>query len=446
MELLPIPSRKAALAFGLRWVAVDPFEKQQAQVARWREEGYHESAVYWVQGEAIHGLVKHGLDEQHKQHVRGMTVLAAAACAATSPLLQGKSALLALELPGAEGEAPMIAAIGLIQGMVVLDQLCNGVPELSEARQAFVQKLKGKSYEVYGNVGQFHHELALEAIVPKARAFGRVPEIRPLRARRGYKGATAVAAVGLLTACGLYAWDSHKSEVAKKSHLEILERSKPEYQYRQEIQALLQKPVVPLAGAIAAVREAFGDFQLVHAGYEMTRIGCAVTGDCTANFKRLLNTGASIDEFRRTAPPNWIGITAVGQDEIAFTVRIALPQEKLRRESWPPAADFRDRNYANWQFLEPGGWRADLGSVAIQAVPAAIEPKAINALYAVPEAVFAMPLQITAQPWWYANDDVDSPVRGDLLGEHTVMDGDIELTHSNKLISFSAKGLTYVKG
>lgn len=448
MELLPVPSRKSALAFGLKWVAVDPFEKHHEQVARWREEGYYESAVYWVAGEAVHGLVKQGIAEQHKQHVKGLKVLAAAACVAVSAQLEGKSALVVLELPGAQDESPMIAVIGLMQGFVVLDEICDGTSELSEARQAFIQKLKGKNYEVYGNTGQVHHELKLESLIPKANPFKRMPEIRPLRAPRGYKPVIGIAAVLLLSACGLYAWDSHKSELQRRSQLEILERNKPEYQYRQAIQALMQKPVVPLAGAIANIRAALADFSLVHAGWELNRVVCATTGDCSIRFKRLLNTGATLDDFRNTSPMPCEGATAVGQDEIACTLRIALPQAKLRREAWPPSGVFRERNFASWQFLEPGGWRAEFGSVVIQAVPPTVqskEPKELNAIYAMPEAVFAMPLLITNQPWWYANADVDSPVRSDLLGEHTVLDGEIELIHTNKLISFSAKGLSYVQ-
>jgi hypothetical protein len=445
MELLPIPSRKTALAFGLKWVAVDPFEKHHEQVARWREEGYRESAVYWVSGEAVHGLLKEGFDEQHKQQVRGLQVLAAAACAATFPRLAGKSVLVAIELPGSEGDSPMIATIGIIQGVVVLDQICDGISQLSEARQSFVQKLKGKSYEVYGNAGQVHHELELESLIPLSGLFTRVPAIRPLRARRGYKPAIAVAVLGLLSALGLYAWDSHKSEIQRRTKLEILERNKPDYQYRQSVQALLQKPVVPLAGAIEAIRVALADLPLVHAGWELTRIACAPTGDCAVRFKRLLNTGASLDGFRKTAGLHWQGITAAGQDEIAFTLRIRLPQARLRRHYWPASIEFRDRGYASWQFLEPGGWRAEFGPVAIQAVPATVQPKDLNAMYAVPEAVFAMPVVITNQPWWYANPDSDSPVRHELLGDNTVMDGDIELTHSNKLVTFSAKGLSYVQ-
>jgi hypothetical protein len=56
-----------------------------------------------------------------------------------------------------------------------------------------------------------------------------------------------------------------------------------------------------------------------------------------------------------------------------------------------------------------------------------------------------MPLAINAQPWWYANEDPDSPLREELLGAHTVMVGDIELVHANKSVTFSAKGFSYVQ-
>ena len=218
--------------------------------------------------------------------------------------------------------------------------------------------------------------------------------------------------------------DELKAEIQKRAQLDVLERNKPEYQYRQSIQALLLRPVVPLATAIETMRGALVDFPLVHEGWELTHLSCPSTGDCIVRFKRLVGSGASLEGFRKAAPLHWKGITASGQDEVTFMLRIEFPQSKLRREGWPTATEFRDRSFAAWQFLEPGGWRADLGTPAIQAVPGALQPKDANALYAMPDAVFAMSVRVSAQPWWYANDDPDSPVRGQTLGEHTVLEGD----------------------
>lgn len=86
-----------------------------------------------------------------------------------------------------------------------------------------------------------------------------------------------------------------------------------------------------------------------------------------------------------------------------------------------------------------------MSQLAIQALPAKAEPKDLVALHNHPEAVFAMSVAINQQPWWFAGADRDSPVRVDLLGDHTVLDGEIELLHLNKAVVFSAKGLSYVQ-
>lgn len=443
MDLVRVPSKKAALAFGLRWTVVDPFEKYHQQVAKWRAEGFLEHARYELDGDPVYGLVKDGLGEQEKLQVRGLRVVAAAACAAKLPQLAGKTALVLISLPG----SATVATIGLDRGMVVLDRLCDGSTQLAETRQAFAQSVKQPEYEVFGNTGQVHHQLELEDLIQKGGLLGREPELRQLRARRGYKLAAGVAVSGLLATVGVAAWDSHRAEIQQRTQLEMLERNKPEYQYRQAIQALLQRPVVPLAAAIETTRDAFFDFPLVHAGWELTRISCPASGDCAVQFKRMVGSGASLDEFRRTAAPHWHGIAAAGQEEVSFVVKIEFTPTKLRRETWPKASEFRDRSYASWQFLEPGGWRAEFGNTSIQAVPPAIPPKDFTALHGLHEAVFAMPVTISNQPWWYAKTDPDSPVRHELLGEHTVMEAEsqIEITHSNKQISFSARGLSYVQ-
>lgn len=447
MELLRVPGRKAALAFGLKWVVLDPWEKQHRQVAKWRADGYHEAAIYSLDdGDAVYGLVQDGLGEEDKKHLKGMRVLAAAACAATLKELEGKTVLITIELPGNPDEEGTVAAIGLERGMVVLDQLCDSRSQLAEQRQSFAERVRGE-FEVYGNVGQVHHKMEVDKLIPKTGLLAKGPTIGPLRARRGYLIGAAVAGVCLLATGGIFAWDAHKSEINQRTQLALLERNKPEYQYRQAIQALLQRPVVPVAIAIEAMRNALADFPTVHEGFELTQVSCPSSGDCAVKFKRLAGTGASVEGFRKTAPPQWQGITAVGQDELAFTLRIEFPHSKLQREGWPTAVAFRDRSFAAWQFLEPGGWRADLGSATIQAVPGGLQPKDMNALYAMPDAVFAMPVTIASQPWWYANVDSNSPVRFEALGGNTVIDGDshVELTLSNKSVSFSARGLAYVQ-
>ncbi|MBI2770606.1 MAG: hypothetical protein HYX47_13350 [Burkholderiales bacterium] len=450
MDLLRVPSKKAALAFGLKWTVLDPFERFHQQVSRWRAEGYQEHARYSLSGDQIYGLVKDGFGEQEKQQVRGLRVLAAAACAAMHPKLKGQTAFVAIALPGS-GADSTVAAIGLVRGMVVLDQLCRNGAQLSEARQSFARHAAVGSteqeYPVYGNSGQVHHDLDLEGLVLPAGTLSQGPVIRPLRAKRGFKVAGLIAVPCLLAAVSVAALNSHRSDLQQRAQVALLERNKPEAKYREAIQALLQRPVVSLSAAIETMRDALADFPLVHAGWELTRITCPSSGDCSVQFKRLGGSGASLEEFRLNAAPHWRGISASGQDEVTFALKLDFPQSKLRREAWISSIAFRDRCFESWQFLEPGGWRAEVGNAAIQAVPAGTLQKDMASLYGLPDAVYAMPVVITNQAWWYAKADPDSPVRPSMLGESTVMeaDGQIELTHSNKQITFSARGLTYVQ-
>lgn len=447
MELLRVPSRKAALAFGLKWVLVDSFEPRHQQIRRWKADGYTQHASYRLDGDTVFGLVRDASPQDQVQ-VKGLNVVAAGACVASLSQLKGKTALVIIELPSHPGDAGGVAVVGLDKGIVVVDTLCDTHSQVSETRQSFAQRVKGE-FEVHGSgaaAGQVQQELRLEDLVQKPKAFGASnARIEALRSDRGYWLAGAVAIVLLLSAGGLAAWDSHHAEIKRRTQLATLDANKPENLYRQSIQALMLRDFVPLHSAIQVMRQDLGDFPLVHAGWELQRIACPVSGDCAVRFKRMVGSGASLDEFRRTAPPTWLGVASASQDEIAFVVRLEFPTSKLRRESWARADAFRDRNFASWQALEPIGWRAEMSQLAIQALPAKAEPKDLVALHNHPEAVFAMTVAINQQPWWFAGADRDSPVRLDLLGDHTVLDGEIELLHLNKAIVFSAKGLSYVQ-
>lgn len=447
MELLRVPSRKAALAFGLKWVLIDTFERLHRQVSRWKAEGVSEHASYRVDADTVYGLVRESMSPADQQQVRGLRLLAAGACAATLPQLKGKTALVLIDLAVEQAGEAGVAVLGIDKGIVVVDMLCDTGSQVSEARQAFAQRVKGE-FEVHGSgpaAGQVHHALRLEDLVQKGGVFSPLPTIEPLRSGRGYWLAGGVAAALLLFAGGIAAWDSHHAEIKRRTQLAAMDANKPENLYKQSIFALLQRSFVPLPGAIEAMRVGLAEFPLVHAGWELQKVSCPSTGECSVRFKRIVGSGATIDGFRQSAPATWVGVTASGQDEVAFMYRLAFPSMKLHRESWPKADDFRDRNYAAWQTLEPAGWKAEFSPLAIQALPANIQAKDVMLLHSHPEAVFAMPVAINQQPWWYAGSDPDSPVRVDMLGDHTVLDGEIELLHLNKAVVFSAKGLSYVQ-
>lgn len=445
MELIRVPAKKVALAFGLTWKVLDPFTSRHSQIKEWREEGFMQHARYRVDGDDVYGLATEGLTAQERAYVNGATVVSGAACAAKLPQLKGKTALVVLELPAPEGETATVALIGLDErGIVVLDMLCDAGPQAAQARQSFAERVKVE-YEVHGTggaAGRADFPLQLEDLVAKK---GSGPRLEPLRSGRGLIVLGAAAAVGLAVWGAVILYNSLDAKDRQRAQLAMLERQKPDYLYRQSIERLLQTPVVPLGAAIQLMRDSLGSFPLVHRGWELDRISCPPSGECAVRFVRIVGSGASIEEFRRDAPANWQGIAPVGQNGIGFTVRIQMPTEKLRRDLWPTSTAFRDRNFAAWQFLAPGGWNAELSAMATQALPPGLQAGDMVSLQALPEAVFAMPLAINAQPWWYANEDPDSPLRDELLGPHTVMVGDIELVHADKSITFSAKGFAYVQ-
>lgn len=447
MDLLRVPSSKTVLAFGMQWRPLDPFENKHKQITDWKNEGNKVQAVYVADKEAMYGLSRDDILVERKDQVAGCKVLSGAACAAKLPQLRGKNALVTIEVedPGSESSTTVI--VGLHHGRVVVDQLVEGPAQVAEARQRYTA-IVGPIFEVHGvsrTISPVQHALELRGLVPKSTLFMTGPKVESLRSGRMPVVAGAVAVTLMSLAGGLYAWDSHQADVRQRLAAQMMLRNQPAVQYQQNVQRLLQAPVVPLAGALRTLRVALADFPLAHAGWDLNRLTCTPTGDCAVRFTRIAGSGASITDFRNTAPPSWLGITAMGQTELVFNLRVPLPSARLSRSTWPTAAQHRERSFAAWQFLEPGGWRAEFAQVSLQAVPADLKPEQVASLNNSPDAIYAMPLTIVSQPWWYLDDDVDSPVTEHMLGDNTAMVGDIDIVLSNREITFSAKGLTYVQ-
>jgi len=52
---------------------------------------------------------------------------------------------------------------------------------------------------------------------------------------------------------------------------------------------------------------------------------------------------------------------------------------------------------------------------------------------------------MNGMPFWFTDQDPDSPMTEDLLGTQAVLDGDIQIDIDDKQITFSAKGLIHVQ-
>ena len=352
--------------------------------------------------------------------------------------LRGETALVVFEL---EGESMVI--IGLDRGEVVMDALAS-IINFDDLRADFSQKIRNKEFEVWGegdHVPGDHRKLQIEEVLPKRGG----PEFAPLRAVQPAFILGSVGGTALVVAAAWFAYSQVKLADQQRLARELLDRNSPAAQYERSVEQLLAKPVVPLGEAVQVVREAVASQPLFHAGWELHGVTCAPSGVCSLRYRRIVGTGTTYLDFSAAREPGWQSTAPAGEDESVVTIAVAIPSAKLQRASWPTTDEFLQRNRAQWQFLEPGGWKATLGSRSLQGVPAGIEAKNIPALSSSPSAVFAIPVTIGAQQWWYADNDPDSPMLPELLGSNTVMDGDLELTVSKKEITFSVKGLSYVR-
>lgn len=453
MDYLLVPAQNAALVFGLRWVVLDTVLSKHSQVTRWRTDGAQMCVVYKQSGEEVYGLLSDPLPAEGKNRASAnRKFLSAGACVASLPALSGETVLVIIEVKASDGKVNAVAMVGLERGVVVLDRLADPV-EVDALRLAFAQKVKKSvdAIKVYGTVAHSQYavdqKLELQALVPTGfvSSYMHPGRIRTLRSPRGALIVTSLSGLALIawSAQAIFVHYEKSANEALQSRMAAL--NTPQSAHLQHVQRILEAPVVPLAAAIEAVRNGTTDMPLVHAGWELQKLSCAVSGICTVRFKRMAAVGATVANFKEEAPIAWLGITTAGQDEITFNLQLTFPVEKLDRQTWPTAAGFRDQCFTLWQYLAPGGWKAVLDASTHHSMPPGLSASQTAELMASAQAIQAMPITISAQPWWYATADADSPVSAVALGKHTVMTGDIELVSTDKAITFSAKGLSYVQ-
>jgi hypothetical protein len=439
MELIRLQDEKVTFAVGLdKWALLDPISSAHSQISAWRSDQYEFAATYKVDGGRVFGLITGGEYASKQQQAAGTRLLALAACVASLDELRGKSALVGFEL---DGDA--LVVVGLRNGLVVLDELVS-TSAFDDARKRFEQKVHGD----FGIWGDGAHLPRGSSPLPLARAVPKRggPMFKPLRSTRplavlGVASALIIAIVATWLVV-------EKTEQARRrlSAEQLLVRNSPKAKYQESSRQLLEKPVVPLAPAIEAFRVALKLEPTVHAGWDLKGARCAPEGTCTLHYMRIRRTGTTFADFEAARLPHWKGVAPVGEEDAMVTIDAPVPPAvKLQPATWPVADKFTRRNYNQWQYLEPGGWKASFGARTLQAIPAGMDTREAAGLAALPEAIFAVPLSVAAQAWWYCDDDPDSPISAALLGTNTVMDGELELSVQNKDVTFSVKGISYVR-
>lgn len=429
---------KHILASGLAWVVLDPHGGgKHRQIQQWRNAGQTHGVAYEISGEEVYG----------RANAEGLGTVSVAAMAARHPDLRGRTALLLIEIPAPNAEhESTVLAVGLNRGFVELDRQVYA-SDVASLRNSFASQIS-KQYELHGDgehVGEIEHQLTLDELIKGGRPGS--AKLKPLRS-----GRMAGIAIGALIcaglAGGLWVWWGAHTEARRLAAQAELEASKtPQVLYQQAIAQYLAKPVVPLADAMAAVRVGLQDFPTVFAGWNLSKVNCNVDG-CTALWLRLGDSGGTLDDFRSEAAAKhgWGPVTAISQTEVAHAIPLVLPTISLARQGWPKMSEWRDLNLARWQFLASGGWRADLTSVKLIAVPPELAGGPQEAaLGAVPEAIRAAEMSITSMPFWYADADPDSPMAVEYIGPQTALLGDIQVDVSSRSVTYSAKGLIHVQ-
>lgn len=424
------------LASGLTWSIFDPYSGSlHKQISNWRTQGQTHGVKYAAMGEEIYG----------RTDARGQGCLSVAALVAHQRSFADKDVLVLIEVPAlSEDLESTVLVVGLIRGVVELDDLVYA-SEVAAVRQGFAQRTK--TYELHGEgaeIGEVDFAFGMEQLLQSKAA---KTKIGPIRSQRLPIITGAIAAVGLLAAVGWLIWSSYTDAQRAEFERLRLQAQTPQALYHSAAALYTSTPVVPLASAIDAVRGAMANFPVVHAGWELKTLTCQAKGGCTAHWKRPDADAGTFDDFVALANEGWAGISLVKQDELVHGVALEMPTAQLpTKEAWPSFVDWTNRNVSHWQFLAPGGWKAEIKDPKLQGLPAGVAGTTAEAgLIAHPAAIKAATLAIEKQAWWYADKDAHGPLSADLIGENTTLLGDVVLHIEPKSISFSTKGLVHVR-
>lgn len=438
MRLLHLDDQ-VVLAFGLHWEQHDAYSmSEHAQIGRWRAQGYRLAARYEHEGGRIYGLHLPQPDEPAVPD----RVLAGAGVIATHPALRGRTAIVLFEFH--QGGQAALIFVGLRNGVVVADHIT--VPtELAELRSRFLRDHgAGQVPQTWGSIPGTGVDQAFELteLVPR-RGGGRPVRIRPLRSTRPLWTAGFALVLCVLTAAAYWHWRQQSADVARGRASLLAANREPLVRYQKEITALLDRPVHPIGASVAAVRDALAGVPTRHLGWSLQAISCL--DGCRLTWGRG-SAGVSLEEFRAQAPVGWTSIEAEGLDLIHTHLHLTLPSSRLSPSpSWRTYAEERDHLISLWQTLSPANWQATMGALQQQVAAPDLTNLPLSSAAPLPVAPQAFEIRIADQPWWWADNDAQSPVSPLHLGAQTALSGPIELSFRSGGPTFSLKGLIYVR-
>lgn len=439
-------SKDLVFAFGLQWDQHDALSGSEHQaIQAWRAQGIREAARYDHPGGRVYGLVpvQGTPDEKAKSH-KGL--LAGAAVLATHPQLREATGMVFFEIR--EGDHISVVCVGLRDGLVVLDRVV-GPDEVGGVRSDFLRDhLRGgdRNFHTWGDVHestQVEKPFALAGLTP-TRKGGRAVRIVALRSSRTPVLLSVLLGLVGAGAVGWYALDvsaQHNREIAA---LRARAAGAPTVLYAQSVDQWMKRQVHPIAGSIAAVRERIASLPVYAEGWRIDTLSCQ-DSQCLLTWKRPASSAATLQGFRDHVPMGCQAVTPLDVDSLTCVLDIELPKQPLDRSSWPQFAIWRDAQISLWQFLSPGGWKAEYTGPEQMAVPGNFTKEQRAAVAAVPDSPRGVKLAATKQAWWYANQDPNSPVSESHIGKDSELTSPIKVDFDGHQFVFSFTGNVYVQ-
>jgi len=399
MERILRINAEVALVFGLRWQVLDALESKARVISDLRTDGARWKATFDNAGDQNFGTLSDA-DFSLPQNVKRS--LSGAGQVALLPQFSGKTVLVLLEDPGRDGNDGVVAAIGLLNGNVVLDAIA-AVADIGALVQSFSERCdKAKQqYTLAGNTSSFGTLTQLvdwNDLLPKATSkFKTTPAVPVTPLRSAHAATLTVAGITLLLlGIGAYAgYEMYAKKKLEERAAKAAQMQDPVAMYSAALPSFLAQPRMLAADAFPAVRRLTAEMPVLFAGWELRRIDC--TGEvCSVSWERAGGTNA---DFKTRAPQHWRDI-AFSDDakQIVHNVALAIPQKPLPpRTEWPRFADFKLSVGSQWQKFSDFGIKVGHDKLTVAALPPGVSPDAVANN---PIAVKAAPWSVKAAPWW----------------------------------------------
>ncbi|QOU76431.1 hypothetical protein JAB4_059310 (plasmid) [Janthinobacterium sp. HH102] len=433
---------KYALAFGFKWVTLDPIISRGKQLSDLRTDyGARWLATFKINGSENIGYAK-------KLSVpKKIKVLSGAGQLALHERFIGKSVLVLLEdanhADGGQVEND-VAVLGLINGNVVLDAFVKS-SHVQKLRQEFLDQCT-RAHVEYLTVGQaitideVDQEFLWSNLLPVNNITGigkfykkpRVVVVRPLN-KDLPSWLLWLLLVLILVICGIY-YSQVRSDERDRLQRLMLNNQKPDPAklYADSVNQLLNSDVLVASMAAKILGKELKAFPTQKVGWRLDKISCNSNSGCVARWNRKFGTFA---EFIASAPKDWgeIEPSHDGQS-LSHSLPIVLTKEKLlKKEEWPTEKGIIISVVSKWQKYSTLKFDASMLPAGLYGVPPSVQPQLAASM---PLATWAAVWEIKSAPWW-AIDSVEDLPRNMAIES-------FDLSVGNE-ITFSMKGIAYVK-